>query len=456
LFQGFKGTATSIITVVNGFLTICAGVVLLQLSKSAKDVPDAAVFSGDLDQIHTIAEQEQPESEPKADAIRGAAAIVRRFSVTRQKMELDELKRLHQEKMSERLAPVSEDGRSEYEWDGLRRRRTVYGSQRSRNMSSPSPLVPSESMPQHPPLGMSRFMTDEELAEHDRPISPALSSLVGTIRGRTRLLGRDSDPSKMQSPLHPVQLTEIAVPTQQRSEGDEASRPYYGQENAYGLPSGKTAYDGSGADMSDGGDRHVKFGGDNRLPSRDSEISATPPTPPPHIHSAKRQFSFQNVFKRSQAHAQASSSLEGGHHEGKRPVSSSRGYSAPQTKDATEEERLGLVKGDSRNSQSMPTLRRYGSEDDDEEEDEAFGESYVDDKQLRYGRDVTNSPPRRGSNETVEAAAPRRDGSTEASQTRPRTGSSDGRGRSDSDNAPPQPAQRRHSPPKGGNGGAFI
>jgi hypothetical protein len=57
-----------------GFLTICSGVVLLQLSKSAKDVPDTAVFSGDLDQIHTIAEQEQPETEPKADAIRGPAA----------------------------------------------------------------------------------------------------------------------------------------------------------------------------------------------------------------------------------------------------------------------------------------------------------------------------------------------------------------------------------------------
>ena len=85
LFRGFKGTVTSIITVVMGFFVICAGVVLLQLSKSAKDVPDTAVFAGDLDQLRTIAEQEQPESEPKADAIRGAAAIVRRFSTARQK-----------------------------------------------------------------------------------------------------------------------------------------------------------------------------------------------------------------------------------------------------------------------------------------------------------------------------------------------------------------------------------
>lgn len=71
LFRGFAGSVQSIITVVLGFLQICAGVVLLQLSKSSKDVPDAAVFNGDLDQVRTVAEQEEPESEPKADAIRG-------------------------------------------------------------------------------------------------------------------------------------------------------------------------------------------------------------------------------------------------------------------------------------------------------------------------------------------------------------------------------------------------
>lgn len=49
-----------------GFLQICAGVILLQLSKSAKNVPDAEVFRGDLDQVRTVAEQEEPEYEPKA------------------------------------------------------------------------------------------------------------------------------------------------------------------------------------------------------------------------------------------------------------------------------------------------------------------------------------------------------------------------------------------------------
>ncbi|KAF4976989.1 hypothetical protein FZEAL_6409, partial [Fusarium zealandicum] len=168
LFQGFKGTASSIVTVVMGFLTICSGVVLLQLSKSAKDVPDSAVFAGDLDQIHTIAEQEQPESEPKADAIRGTAAIMRHFSSKRLRMEAEEMKRMHEEKMlMETMEPIREGEQPEYEWDGLRRRRTMTMrtgtvSSRSRAATSPPPTSPRFSpLPRgsqaHPPLGMAYF-----------------------------------------------------------------------------------------------------------------------------------------------------------------------------------------------------------------------------------------------------------------------------------------------------------
>ncbi|EHL02992.1 putative Magnesium transporter NIPA4 [Glarea lozoyensis 74030] len=132
---GFKGTVTSIVTMVLGFLTICAGVVLLQLSKSAKDVPDTAVFAGNLDQVRTIAEQEQPETEPKADAIRGAAAIVRRFSTARTKMELQEAKRLHEEKTAHDLDPIGEDGQAQWEFDGLRRRRTTFAPHDPRDLN---------------------------------------------------------------------------------------------------------------------------------------------------------------------------------------------------------------------------------------------------------------------------------------------------------------------------------
>ena len=108
-----------------GFLQICAGVVLLQLSKSAQDVPDAAVFRGDLDQVKEVAQLEQPEFEPKADAIRGAAAIVRRLSSCRREREEEESRRVVEERM--------QMGSEEVQWDGLRRRVVSGMSARSRS-----------------------------------------------------------------------------------------------------------------------------------------------------------------------------------------------------------------------------------------------------------------------------------------------------------------------------------
>ena len=444
LFQGFKGTPTSIVTVVMGFLTICSGVVLLQLSKSAKDVPDTAVFAGDLDQIHTIAEQEQPESEPKADAIRGAAALVRRFSATRQKMEIEELKRLRDEKAMETLETVGEDAPI-YEWDGLRRRRTtLYStrSQRSRPGTSPSPFTPAPPTP-HPPLGMSHFPTEEELAARNRPTSPgALSSIVGTIRTRTRsmLVAEQQGGSpphavrgKAQSPMHPVQLTEIAVPTQKADE--EAS-----MFARYGLQTGKTAYEGGGVD---------------RKASPGSIASSQiPPTPPPHGGSARRQFSFQNVFKRHQQQSPSRLGSPLGQNPRRPGISHSRGFSSPQMKGATEEETLGLVTGDSQ-TQSMPTLQQYDTDEDD------LG-PYRDEKELRYGRGITNSPPRGPSPEGEDDAASPASGTD--SDRRRRNDSRGARGEEEEESwrpstpppAPPPQGYRRHTPPKGGNGGAFI
>lgn len=302
LFQGFPGaTVPEIITIVLGFLTICSGVVLLQLSRSAKDVPDAAVFNGDLDQIHTIAEQEQPETEPKADAIRGTAAIVRRISQARQKMEAEELRRLHEEKMQEAMEPISEDGQSQYEWDGLRRRRTISASTRARSTTSPPPTgTPSpfgRGPHAHPPLGMSRFPSDDELEDNDR--STIFSSIAGTIRARARTNAsapvyhdEEHKGDKVRSPMHPVPLTEISVPSHKGDGGDDYSDDeagaYYGRtrEHVYSrhhqlppLPPDAhhqdTAYHG---------------------PASGSTQSLAP-TPPP--HSTRRQFSFQRVFRRT-------------------------------------------------------------------------------------------------------------------------------------------------------------
>lgn len=120
---------------------------------------------------------------------------------------------------------------------------------------------------------------------------------------------------------------------------------------------------------------------------------------------------------------------------------SSRGYSSPQIKGATEEETLGLVKGDSKSSKSMPALHRYSDSDDD------FSAEYHDDKQSRYGHSITkgytHSPPRRVSN---EKDAEQDEPSTYGRQRQPLNE----RSRSDEDDQPPPP------PPHGGRGGAFV
>lgn len=293
LFQGFKAPAKDLVTIVMGFLVICSGVVLLQLSKSAKDVPDTAVFRGDLDQIQTIAEQEQPETEPKADAIRGTAAIVRRISQARQRMEERELVRLREEKSMDTLQPINEDGQPQFEWDGLRRRRTLAASTRARAVTSPgpAPFTPPPPSP-HPPLGMSHFPSEEDMEEHERP-STMFSSIVGTIRSRSRTnatmppsYGDEESGGSMRSPgIRPVPLTEIILP--KAGSGDDEAGTYYGATREHVFP------------------RDTEY----RSPSAGSGASLAP-TPPP--HSARRQFSFQRVFRK--------------------------------TPDTTEEERLGLVK----------------------------------------------------------------------------------------------------------------
>ncbi|KAJ3559006.1 hypothetical protein NPX13_g9602 [Xylaria arbuscula] len=295
LFRGFKGTAVQIITVVFGFLVICSGVVLLQLSKSAKDVPDTAVFAGDLNQIQTIAEQEQPETEPKADALRGTAAILRRISNARSRMEHEEFKRLHEEKEMERLATVSEDGQPEFEWDGLRRRRTTtMGSNRSRPFTSPSPAQTP-----HPPLGRTRLLSDEELEEleRERQMSPGvLSSIAGTIRQRARSVlvhnrselphqERLNNSASALGQTHPVQLSQIAVP-EQSYDGEAGPLGYGLRADSY-----NTEYDGAGHYSSKSSDRHIHF---TETPKPGASMtSLVPPTPPPHgeqqPHLARRQ-----------------------------------------------------------------------------------------------------------------------------------------------------------------------
>ncbi|EAU29822.1 conserved hypothetical protein [Aspergillus terreus NIH2624] len=206
LFRGFKGTGIQIATVIMGFLQICAGVVLLQLSKSAKDVPDAAVFKGDLDQIREVATQEEPESEPKADSIRGAASLIRRLSTPRRNLEAEEARRYYRERLEDQRHPPSPN--EIIEWDGLRRRRTVIGQGPTMHAArAPSVRTPL------PPLGMSRF-PEENPDDHadDRPgTKHSGHSILSDLR--SRLSSAQWQPIQEEDGLRPMPLQPSRIDT---------------------------------------------------------------------------------------------------------------------------------------------------------------------------------------------------------------------------------------------------
>ncbi|KAL8637686.1 MAG: hypothetical protein Q9228_005071, partial [Teloschistes exilis] len=376
LFRGFSGSVKSIVTVVLGFLQICAGVVLLQLSKSAKDVPDAAVFKGDLDQVRTVAEQEEPESEPKADAIRGAAAIIRRMSMSRQKMEAEEARKVHEERLRDQMEPIGENER--VEWDGLRRRKTVLDVP-GRHLQRRKTL--------HPPLGMTHFPDDDESDESRQPhddeeqqrfdggFMHSLKKRAQTslTLGQRKNTGAGSPDAR--SPMYPVPLTEVSIPPYKA-----AGQPLYPPPQTDG--SADSAPDHHAPDAHKDAARRLAA-----LSNHQSQIGLAP-TPPP--HSAKRQFSFQNVFHRRKSDARPNSN------ESIRPVSrsgvSSRHHGGnnkdPLLKTATEEERLGLVKGDSALSLPPP---QYDDHDDWGAHDDTQRKSIL--LSSAYGGNRTMSPP---------------------------------------------------------------
>lgn len=282
LFQGFSGSGKEIATVVMGFLQICAGVILLQLSKSAKDVPDAAVFKGDLDQVREVTTQEESETEPKADSIRGAAAIVRQLSSTRRKGEADEARRYLQEREDGHLKPLAEN--EVVEWDGLRRRKTVLGEgpsmARSRASSGKSSL---------PPLGMSKF-PEEDAEDGDLKRPKSGHSFLGGIRSRASSALHQSS----WLPIHEKNMD--------------------------------TSYHGPGSDT-----RSIAW---------TDEHNHLTPEPPVHGDSSKRQFSFNNVLNRikSTTSPKPRPPVHGILHLTPNPEKQA-------LKTATEEERLGLVLG---------------------------------------------------------------------------------------------------------------
>jgi hypothetical protein len=332
LFQGFKGTASTISTVIMGFLQICAGVVLLQLSKSAKDVPDAAVFKGDLDQVRTVAEQEEPEYEPRADTIRGGGAILRSISKARSEKQMMEAKKLQEELMQ----PIGED--EQVEFDGIRRRKTV-GS--LNNPERQGTVVRQKTI--HPPLGMSYFPEDD--SDDDNSYHPGFFQ---------RLRSRGKSTSSSHTPA--VGLTALPPSSTHGSLDGASNKSSYTK-----AMQTDTSYKPHETTIHFGNLPHPPHPQHDRQPSGDS---LQPPRPPP--HTAKRQFSFQNVFGRHRAESGGEASI-------KRPVSKgSRKGSRDGKNISTEEERLGLVKGDSRillpipsRDSRDPSPEKYSDNDDD-------------------------------------------------------------------------------------------
>jgi hypothetical protein len=313
LFQGFKGTPLQIVTVIMGFLQICSGVVLLQLSKSAKDVPDAAVFKGDLDQVRQVAEQEEPEYEPRADALRGGSAILRSLSRARSEKEAMEVRKIKEEHMQ----PIGEG--EQVEFDGIRRRRTVLDPNR--------PLTRSGTIVQakmaHPPLGMSHFPTYESDDDNDS-FHPGFFQRLRSrgkstsSRGSSHAVGSSGVGMKTLPP----------IPTDGAS--DVSDKDSYKQNMAQ-----DTSYKPN--------DTHIQFA-DLPHPTLPPERTASPSSLEVPRQIAKRQFSFQNVFHRNRGDSMGEASSS------RRPASRhSRKSSRDGKVVATEEERLGLVKGDSSN-----------------------------------------------------------------------------------------------------------
>jgi len=297
-----------------GFFQICSGVVLLQLSKSAKDVPDAAVFKGDLDQVRQVAEVEEPEYEPRADALRGGSAILRSLSRARSEKAQDEMRKIREEHMQ----PIGEG--EQVEFDGLRRRRTVIDPNR--------PLTRSGTIVQtkmsHPPLGMSSFPTYESDDDND--------SFHPGFFQRLRSRGKSTS-SRGSSHVHTapgVGMKNLPpIPT------DGASDVASDKDSYKQALTQDTSYKP--------GETHVQFASLPHPPHPDSTSDdyLQAPTKPAHI--AKRQFSFQNVFGRHRGDSTGEASNS------KRPTSrhSRKGSREGKVGNGTEEERLGLVKGDS-------------------------------------------------------------------------------------------------------------
>jgi hypothetical protein len=312
LFRGFNASGVEIATIIMGFLQICSGVVLLQLSRSAKDVPDAAVFKGDLDQVREVVTQEEPETEPRADSIRGAASIVRRMSTPRRNMEQEEARRFFREKREDSLYTPPEN--EIIEWDGLRRRRTVVGE----GPTMSRPRTPGSMKSALPPLGMSHFPEEDEHAVDEKPSMKS---------GHDDLEGNRSRATVSLHPSHWRQPKPNVHDNQSNAEGNRLSP-------------------GSGVGRERSGTGHSITWADEVNPASHSGENSVASEPVPH---AGRQFSFNRMFNRIRGESPNTQQTR------PRRGILRRTPDPKPGRPSTEEERLGLVHGDPQTLDDMYT-----------------------------------------------------------------------------------------------------
>ncbi len=266
------------------------------------------MFKGDLDQMRTVAEMEEPEYEPRADSLRGGGALLRSMSRARSKRELREAKKIHEEHME----PIREG--DQVEFDGIRRRKTVIG-----DINRPPTRAPTIAGTKtiHPPLGMSQFPTYDEDDDDNDSFHPGFFQRLRSRGKSTGSRGSANAPASNTVGMRSLP----PLPTDGTS--DTAYRPH---------------------------DQHIQFA---PLPE--------PPSSPSHSDSlrtpanmAKRQFSFQNPFGRNRPDSAGEGSA-------KRPTSRHiRKLSGDPDTAVTEEERLGLVQGD---SNTLLPIQSRGSEE---------------------------------------------------------------------------------------------
>lgn len=293
---------------------------------------------------------------------------------------------MQEEKLRDQMEPIGEN--EQVEWDGLRRRRTV--------LSTPPQSLRRQTT-LHPPLGMSTFPESYEGTRHHNASDPLHrndSSFDGSYLSSVRRRAQSALVNNQQknlglatpeirSPIHPVALTEISIPPQKEQTPTPRTVQFPGidsnGEHRFGLPHGLERPQTDGArDTDTAVSLHPSSAqytrapswvedprNDQRTPGSASDVG---PTPPP--HSAKRQFSFQNVFGRHRRDSRPDSLSD---QAPTRPISAgttkrslhlrpgSGGARVPSIlKGATEEERLGLVKGDS----STSMLPGYADEEE--------------------------------------------------------------------------------------------